>query len=192
MKLTKHILAALLALALALTLALPVFAENEPNPVMPVITVQPVGQTIKHGDSFTLSVEVSVPAGVKVVSYFWQEAHSGGAGAGTESVLRLSPGDPLYPTAYQPYYAASGHYYCTITAIEVDAEGNPVGAPWNIISQEAEVTVLAERDMYFWEVWGQRLQQGAGGFFLGFFWLVLTPLASPFMWMLGRILDLFA
>jgi len=31
-----------------------------------------------------------------------------------------------------------------------------------------------------------------GGLWLGFFWLVLTPILSPFMWVLGRILDLFA
>jgi len=31
-----------------------------------------------------------------------------------------------------------------------------------------------------------------GGLWLGFFWLVLAPLSYPFMWLLGRILDLFA
>ena len=44
MKRMKRLLALLLALALALILALPAFAE--PDPAMPVITVQPQNATI--------------------------------------------------------------------------------------------------------------------------------------------------
>jgi len=74
MKLSKRLLAMLLTLVLALTLALPAFAEDdppeEPNPAMPVITVQPVGGSMAIGELITLRVEAYIPNGDEV-GYRW-------------------------------------------------------------------------------------------------------------------------
>jgi len=62
MKHAKKLLALLLTIALALSLALPAFAEEEPNPAMPVITVQPQGGSQKaFRASFTVSVQAHIP-----------------------------------------------------------------------------------------------------------------------------------
>jgi len=129
------------------------------------IITQPQAVTVPYGSSFTLSVEVNVPAGIEVVSYFWKENYSGGGGAGTQAVLHLSPGEPLYPEAYRPWLTASGYYYCVITAVEVDAEGDPVGSPWELYSETAAVTVLAQRDMNFFET----IKNAVTDFFAGAF-----------------------
>ena len=106
----------------------------------------------------------------------------GTLGAGAEQVLRLSPGDFFYPEAYRPYYPASESYYCIITAIEEDAQGNPVGSPRELWSSSAYVTVLAERDMNFWESIRESWTHTAAGLFLyayvgamWFFSILLTP-----------------
>ena len=70
MKLFKRLLAVLLIFLLAFPVALAAFAEDEPaeepNPAMPVITVQPVGGTVKKGEKFTLSVQAHCPNGDKI------------------------------------------------------------------------------------------------------------------------------
>ena len=70
MKFTKQMLAAVLVFALALTLALSAFAEDEetgePASAIPVITVQPQRTHVKQGESFTLSAGVHVPNGDNV------------------------------------------------------------------------------------------------------------------------------
>ena len=74
MKHAKKLLALLLTLALALTLALPAFAEDEPpeepNPAMPVITVQPQSVRVRVNETFTLSVEAYIPNGDEI-GYRW-------------------------------------------------------------------------------------------------------------------------
>jgi len=73
MKLTKRLLALLLTLALALCLSMPVFAEEEPNPAMPVITVQPQSIRVKAGQKFTLSVQAHIPNGEGVLVYHFND-----------------------------------------------------------------------------------------------------------------------
>jgi hypothetical protein len=68
MKFTKRMLAALLTLALSIALALPALAEDEPNPAMPVITVQPNGGRVKSGS--TISVQAHIPNGDEI-GYVW-------------------------------------------------------------------------------------------------------------------------
>jgi len=71
MKFKKHILATLLAIALALTLALPAMAADEPDPAMPVITVQPVGSSQRAlRATFVISVQAHIPNGDDV-GYTW-------------------------------------------------------------------------------------------------------------------------
>ena len=74
MKTAKTLLALALTLALTLTLALPAFAETdpseEPDPAMPVITVQPEGVRVKFGRFVTLSVQANIPNGDEI-GYQW-------------------------------------------------------------------------------------------------------------------------
>jgi len=81
MKHAKKWLALLLTLALALTLALPAFAEDdppeEPNPAMPVITRQPEGGIIRFGSSVPISVEAHIPNGDEI-GYLWHFNYSNG------------------------------------------------------------------------------------------------------------------
>ena len=69
MKQCKRLLALLLTLSLAFTLALPAFAED-PDPAMPVITVQPQSGQISLGGTYKHSVEASIPNGDEV-GYRW-------------------------------------------------------------------------------------------------------------------------
>jgi len=72
---TKRLIALLMSLVLAFTLALPAFAETEApevNPAMPVITVQPESVTILNGSSYTLSVQAEIPNG-DPLRYEWYE-----------------------------------------------------------------------------------------------------------------------
>jgi len=68
MKHSKRLFA-MLILILALGLGPSALAE-EPNPAMPVITVQPVGGQVKTGETFTLSVEAHIPNGDEI-GYRW-------------------------------------------------------------------------------------------------------------------------
>ena len=81
MKHAKKLLALLLTLALALTLVLPAFTEDdppeEPNPAMPVITRQPVGGIIRFGSSVPVSVEAYIPNGDEI-GYLWHFLYSDG------------------------------------------------------------------------------------------------------------------
>ena len=69
----KRLFATILTIALAFTLALPVFAENDPNPAMPVITVQPEGGRVRTGQSITLSVEAYIPNGDEI-GFRWYDS----------------------------------------------------------------------------------------------------------------------
>jgi len=81
MKLSKRLLSVLLVLVLALTLAMPAFAENgeppeEPNPAMPVITVQPQGGSFVVGSLLTffeLRVQAHAPNGDPVYFHWYQD-----------------------------------------------------------------------------------------------------------------------
>jgi hypothetical protein len=123
MKFTKRILAALLTLTLALSLALPAAADNWSDFR---ITKQPQSKTIKYGDSFTLSVEVSFPAGVEVEYQWYRWTKDGSAypitGA-TEISLLCGANDFDYPYKNDFY-----DYHCEIAAHEKDAGGNELSS----------------------------------------------------------------
>jgi hypothetical protein len=110
MKFTKRMLATLLTFALALSLALPVTAAVNWDEFK--ITKQPQNLTIKHGDSFKLSVEVTVPAGVEV-QYQWYNEGSLIEGA-TAQDLHLGSSDPYYPKFDGT--KSIDYYQCRITA----------------------------------------------------------------------------
>jgi len=146
------------------------------------IITQPQAVTVPHSSEFMLSVEVNVPEGAKV-SYAWKTDRVGYVVAtevvGTEPTLRLSPGS-FYPQASRPYYSVSRYYNCTITAVEEDEDGNPVGSPRSLISQEASVTVLAARDMNFQEKWGNFVAGIAIFVYVGimqFFAILVAPIS---------------
>ena len=147
-KLIAVLMAGLMLLCFgAATPAVAVDGESVNRDDFSIIT-QPQAVTVPYGSSFTLSVEVNIPAGAEVVSYVWRP-YSGMHGADAGAVLHVSPGNPMYPEAYRPYLAATVYYYCIITAVEVDAEGDPVGPELVLYSENAAVTVLAQRDMSF-------------------------------------------
>jgi len=73
MKHIKKTLAVLLALILGMGLGVPAAAE-EPDPSVPVITVQPVGVGVLLGEDFTLSVQAHIPNG-ETVGYQWHIAN---------------------------------------------------------------------------------------------------------------------
>jgi len=124
MKFTKRILAVLLTLTLALGLALPTMAAVNWNQFM--FTKRQQDITIKYGDSFTLSVEVNVPAGVDV-EYQWYHVPSGEVliENATTNELRLGPESSIYPQN-ERLGGAFARYRCRVTANEKDALGNVI------------------------------------------------------------------
>ena len=69
MKITKRLFAVVLTMALALSLALPTMAvDEEPNPAIPVITVQPKGGRVRA--SGRLTVQAYIPNGDEI-GYAW-------------------------------------------------------------------------------------------------------------------------
>jgi len=68
----RTLLTCALILAMTLSFALPAFAEdNEPNPAVPVITVQPQGSSQKDSRAtFSLSVGAHIPNG-DAIGYAW-------------------------------------------------------------------------------------------------------------------------
>jgi len=142
MKFTKRILAVFLTLALALGLALPTMAAVNWDEFR--ITKQPQNLTIKHGDSFTLNVEVNVPDGVEV-EYQWHRLLPI-AGA-TASELEIGSDDTfLYPNAN-----GSEYYFCKITAYEKDADGTTLASK-TLTSDRACVTAQrVDPPKTFWD-----------------------------------------
>ena len=120
MKHVKKLLALLLAIIMAFGIGVSALAE-EP---LPQIITQPRDQTITNGDSFTLSIEMVVPAGW-AVEYQWVVVYYNAYGeiraeeipGATQPSLRLSPGGAFYPP-YPPEakrYGSSLNYRCNIT-----------------------------------------------------------------------------
>jgi len=77
MKHTKRLIALLLGIVLTFSLALPAFAEGdppeEPDPAMPVITVQPKNVNVSYREKFTLSVRAYISNGDRI-GYLWRTA----------------------------------------------------------------------------------------------------------------------
>ena len=122
MKCTKRILATVLAFAVALSFALPGMAAVDWNSFL--FIRGPLDMTIKHGDSFTLSVEVRIPAGVEDVEYQWLFGRIPIENA-TTSELHCEPEDSYYPE-YNRHGGVSKDYTCQVTAYEKDSAGNIV------------------------------------------------------------------
>jgi len=144
MKFTKRILAALLTLALALTLALPAAAITRD-----AITLTGPDQPVPYGESFTLSVSVDLPDGVEVESYQWgwQKQIDGATGPS----LTVTPDDEFYPEADKPYSSARRRYWCRITFVEKDTDGNVIDTVM-IAGNDIDVTVAPERGIRFGEL----------------------------------------
>jgi len=119
MKLTKRILASLLALALALTLALPAFAENEPNPAIPVITVQPEGGRVRTGQSITLSVEAHIPNGDEIGFRWYDSQRNRLVDAQHASLDFTFPG--TYTYYVEAYNVSNPEYAVTSQTVTVEA-----------------------------------------------------------------------
>jgi len=104
MRLTKKLLSVLLVLVLALTLAMPAFAENgeppeEPNPAMPVITVQPVGGRIRvENRNDMLRVQAYIPNGDEIGFqwYRYSESSARRPMGRTAEITVIHPGDVYY------------------------------------------------------------------------------------------------
>jgi len=97
----KKLLALLLTLALAFTLALPAFAED-PDPAMPVITRQPKGLRVRNGESFTLSVEATIPNGDEIGYQWYIVSSSLGRDIAKEDTAELTA--TIYGGQDYPYY----------------------------------------------------------------------------------------
>ena len=157
MKQSKKLLAILLTLALTLTLAAPAaFADEEgTEPAINwddfYITAQPPEElSLPFGSDITLRVEVNAPEGTEV-TYQWLVSAEGASG----QELRLSPGDSSYPRAAQPYSRASAAYYCTITAVELNEDGEAVDS--RTLTTWASVVISAEREKTFWDTVKEKL-----------------------------------
>jgi len=143
MKFTKRMLAVLLTFALALALALQSMAAVNWDDFR--IIRQSPDITIKHGDSFTLYVEVVVPDGVEV-EYQWNLGNTRIENA-TTSELHLAPGDPNYPQE-ERLGGASANYRCRITAYEKDDAGNEVSSQKLATSMNVHTKRTASGKLY--------------------------------------------
>jgi len=179
MKHTKKLLALLLVLLLAFGLAMPATAAVNWDEFK--ITKQPQGLTIKEGESFTLSVEVNVPAGLEV-EYQWRRGSTFIKNA-TSPQLHLSPDHPMYP----PDGRLGGvevSYDCWITAYEKDNVGIVLKTDriWTDIAR-----VKTERS-----TWGKILDVTIAPFGYAFTLTMLSPamiLIFPFAYIYFLILS---
>ena len=139
MKLTKRVLATVLAFALALSFALPSMAAVNWEKLY--FTKRQQDITIKHGDSFTLSVEVNVPDGVEV-QYQWYCVPSGEVPIenATTHELQISPNTAIYPSNDR-LGGTVAKYRCRVTANEKDDAENVISSK----SLDNTVTVRTER-----------------------------------------------
>lgn len=90
-----------------------------------IITPPPEELRVKHGESFTLNVEMSIPEEADEVTYEWSQRDYGHVliEDATGPTLHLNPGDPDYPSGDVRFGSPlpngyDGTYYCEITAID--------------------------------------------------------------------------
>ena len=134
MKSTKRILATILILTLALSLAIPAVAAVNWDDFR--ITKQPHDPKIAHGEILTLSVEVNVPGGVEV-EYQWQ--HFGvDIENSNASEIHIAPDNPSYPR----WAGSEDSYRCWITAYEKDSSSNVISSQ---TLKTNSVTVITEK-----------------------------------------------
>jgi len=115
----KRLFATILTLALALTLALPVFAVGEPNPAMPVITVQSEGGRVKTGQSITLSVEAYIPNGDEIGFRWYDSKRNRLVDAQHASLDFTFPG--TYTYYVEAYNVSNPEYAVTSQTVTVEA-----------------------------------------------------------------------
>ena len=122
MKHTKKLLALLLVLLLAFSIALPATAAVDWDEFR-IITQSPQDITVPYNESFSLTVMVNVPEGAQVQYQWYCTGSSGAIDGATSPTLTLSPGDPEYPqkpnTTSANYYRDMS-YFCVINAYEND------------------------------------------------------------------------
>jgi len=200
MKHTNRVLALLLSLALALSFALPAFAEDE-EPVFAEteaqavdwadfrIITQPQDQTVKYKESFTLSVEVNIPEGVEV-EYQWYAGNSKIDGA-TESVLQCAFGDSQYP--YNGGFLndmmriflnpnLDAFYYCKVTGYAKDMD--EILSDKKLESESAKVTMPISDS-----IWMKLLSVFIGPFLvLSVFTLIFGTFTMGAAWLLAPII----
>ena len=162
----KRILSILLVLALAFTLALPAFAED-PDPAMPVITVQPEGVRVHPNRTFVLSVEAYIPNG-DPIRYLWYR-DDGTAFASAAEVRRSESTLGTY------------NYYVVVI--------NNANPEYSVTSETVQVEVYSAWDdlTFFQKVFGPGLLIG---YFLAIYSVLYTGiigtfLAWPFVWLAG-------
>lgn len=175
MKHIKRCVALCLALTLTFCLALPAMAAvnwEDFDWEDIEITVEPQTLYVPRGESFTLSAQVNLPAGVERVTYQWHRGSGLGAYDGyaaliegaTSATLTLSPGDPDYPSfsnQASTYFRANGAYRlfqpytCEVTAYDSDGNCKTI---WNSAELEVEGSfwvklygVTLEPFVYAWE-----------------------------------------
>jgi len=133
MKFTKRMLAAILALAMALTLCLPAMADDEippeePNPAMPVITMMLQGARVKYGQPLTLTAEAYVPNG-DAVRYEWygpMSRRGSGASLTIDKVNQYDAGNYLLYV----YNASDKSCYVKAELVRVDVQMTVWGVIW--------------------------------------------------------------
>jgi len=119
MQFTKRTLAVILTLIFVFSLTLPaVIAEeppDEPNPAMPVITVQPKGASVVSGDTLTLSVEAYIPNGDEIGYTWWCTKVSTGAKnkVGSTAEITITAKTGTYDYYVEVYNLASPEYKVT-------------------------------------------------------------------------------
>ena len=204
MNLTKKILALLLAFAMAMALALPAFAEPEAEPEVIAqdeinwddfyIVSKTPNTKIEYGESYTLSVEVSIPEGTQV-TYEWYEEYAGDTWKSGGPVREFTPGASDYP--WRPPFRTSRpcYYQCKITVREIGAE-EQTSENAHSLTAFYYITITNYTDDR--SVWGRVWDFLAAipqGFFdrLPFFsnaalsivvWLLLLPISIPLLFVI--------
>ena len=181
MKFTKRMLAVVLTVALALSLALPAMATVNWNEFR--ITKQPQNLTIKYRDSFTLSVEVNVPAGVEV-EYQWYRNYGDLIEGATAAELHLGPDNSNYPE--NSSRGTWARYRCRVSAYEKDSGGNIISMQ-TLESEFAYVTTTTSMG----KLYSVTLEPWANAFTatvatLTLTWFVLLPV-SPLIYLVFLI-----
>ena len=173
MSLSKRLLALFLVFVLAFSLALPAFAEGEPeepNPAMPVITVQPQGGRIRLGQKFTLSVQAHIPNGDEI-EYIWYHSRR---------IIDMPSSNELVISGD---YAGTNEYSIEVN-VEVINKANP---EYSVTSETARVEVyLTPYDQFMMSDFGNTamgvlLFPFAPLAFL-LWWFVLPALSYPIDW----------
>lgn len=125
----KKLIAALLTLALAFTLALPAMAEESeaPNPGMPVITWQPQYTKIDVGRSFQLEVSATIDEG-SALAYQWYRDGVLLEGETGRSFSAVADTVGVFELYVEVYNADHPEHYVTSDTVTVEVKDLPFTA----------------------------------------------------------------